>query len=931
MTRLAVLTIAFLATIKSGLANESCPFDEQAVDDTGRRCTREAACTGESDKADCKGKRRCRCDDICGFICIKVFQDNYCNEDDLPPSTIGLTYELSRDPIRFGTTATYSCGIGYEMSNSSLNVRICRGDGRWSGQTPTCLTSIACTAPAKVQRAMHNGRDENGNDRQLYAVGEKLKYSCNAGYYPIGSGFIYCQKTESDNAAWSDLDPNFECRPKSCGSPGTISNGYRVGNVFSFSKEVTFHCNEGYRIQGRSYRVCQADGEWSGFTPVCIPVLCPSLTDPENGEVFGMDYTFGERVKLDCDVGFVVPATDGLRSVYTYCQANGQWDKSVQCEAVNCGDPGEPRNGNRNGDNFGYNGYILFSCDADYQLVGEKSIYCQENNKWSAERPSCFAECVLPEVPMHLEVPPEYNPGERVIFGTRYDISCEKGYTLNSDNGIWECIGGEMSFDPVCNENSCPPPANIKDGYITYSSKSVSGLYIPFTIATYNCNDGFKLSRSGKSSRRCREGKFKASAPTCTETICTIPTVHHSNNDASNVILKHGQSVTYTCNDGYYSEDVLQLTCENERFTHDPPVCRESPCPGISSDHLQVEYDNPATTTVNGLHVYEAGTIATILCDSSNIYYPSEPEATCQLGQFKPQVTCKKYATCLSEEVTHATVSYKDETVNNYIPEDGHVRQGVTRAVQCTNPYKIKGKSKSVCTNSGQWSENIPSCEKQNEFDSKNLCKLHTNPDSGWFSYSDSLKPGSKIRLGCFGLPYIQTIPGFERTCVRDTNPGSELNYKWSPDISELPQCILDTDSECRSEVVRGGSQSFKASSLSSKNRPTHGRLYARDGAWIPKNQEVGQWLEVDLDHSMDVYGVRTQGNYGKKSWVTLYKVAYREKDESPESFVNNENEEEAVSIFLLLSRKTFIVLNYVILLFYIAELEPRTCSTLNS
>ncbi|XP_033095382.1 complement factor H-like [Anneissia japonica] len=548
---------------------------------------------------------------------------------------------------------------------------------------------------------------------------------------------------------------------------------------------------------------------------------------------------------------------------------------------------------------------VTYTCNDGYYSEDVLQLTCR-NERFTHDPPVCReSECVLPDIPIHLEVPPEYNPGERVIFGTRYDISCEKGYTLNSDNGIWECIGGEMSFDPVCNENSCPPPANIKDGYITYSSKPVSGLYLaytsatyncndgfklsrsgvrsrrcregkfkgtaptctetictiptvhhskndasnvilkhgqsvtytcndgyysedvlqltcqnerfthdppvcrespcpgissdhlqvaynnnpatttvnglhvyeagtiagflcvpgnlyyaseptatcrlgqfqpqvtcekydscpppanikdgyitysskpvsglylPYTSATYNCNDGFKLSRSGARSRRCREGKFKGTAPTCTETICTIPTVHHSNNDASNVILKHGQSVTYTCNDGYYSEDVLQLTCRNERFTHDPPVCRESPCPGISSDRLQVAYDNPATTTVNGLHVYEAGTIAVFLCDPGNLYYASKPKATCRLGQFQPQVTCEKSATCPSEEVTHATVSYKDETDNNYIPEDGHVRQGVTRAVQCAYPYTISGKSKSVCTNSGQWSENIPSCEKR--------------------------------------------------------------------------------------------------------------------------------------------------------------------------------------------------------------------------
>ena len=54
-----------------------------------------------------------------------------------------------------------------------------------------------------------------------------------------------------------------------CPHPGDIPNGRREGNTFIFPNRVTYVCAEGYTLIGRNYRVCQANGEWSGNTPTC--------------------------------------------------------------------------------------------------------------------------------------------------------------------------------------------------------------------------------------------------------------------------------------------------------------------------------------------------------------------------------------------------------------------------------------------------------------------------------------------------------------------------------------------------------------------------------------------------------------------------------------------------------------------------------------
>lgn len=56
---------------------------------------------------------------------------------------------------------------------------------------------------------------------------------------------------------------------KSCGDPGHVLNGRRIGSSFVFLGSVEYTCNPGYDLRGLSRRYCQADQEWSGSLPTC--------------------------------------------------------------------------------------------------------------------------------------------------------------------------------------------------------------------------------------------------------------------------------------------------------------------------------------------------------------------------------------------------------------------------------------------------------------------------------------------------------------------------------------------------------------------------------------------------------------------------------------------------------------------------------------
>ena len=56
----------------------------------------------------------------------------------------------------------------------------------------------------------------------------------------------------------------------SCGDPGSLSNGFKIGNKFTYGESVIYDCNAGYKLQGSIIRKCGANGQWSGSAASCV-------------------------------------------------------------------------------------------------------------------------------------------------------------------------------------------------------------------------------------------------------------------------------------------------------------------------------------------------------------------------------------------------------------------------------------------------------------------------------------------------------------------------------------------------------------------------------------------------------------------------------------------------------------------------------------
>jgi hypothetical protein len=68
------------------------------------------------------------------------------------------------------------------------------------------------------------------------------------------------------------------------------------------------------------------DGDTYNINKTCVPVLCPPLTPPENGQLLGdkFEHHFGDVAQFSCDFGYVMSGSSSL-----VCMSNGKWNATV--------------------------------------------------------------------------------------------------------------------------------------------------------------------------------------------------------------------------------------------------------------------------------------------------------------------------------------------------------------------------------------------------------------------------------------------------------------------------------------------------------------------------------------------------------------------------------------------------------------------------
>ena len=143
-----------------------------------------------------------------------------------------------------------------------------------------------------------------------------------------------------------------------CGTLTNPANGrISYSDRTTFRQTATYSCNTGYNLVGGSTRICQATGVWSASEPTCHRTL---LVKP----VFIL-------FSITHDIAFLSTAVD-------------------------CGALSGPANGqvtHTAGTTVGQT--ATYSCNTDYNLLGDSTRTCQATGAWSGSAPTCHRMLLL--------------------------------------------------------------------------------------------------------------------------------------------------------------------------------------------------------------------------------------------------------------------------------------------------------------------------------------------------------------------------------------------------------------------------------------------------------------------------------------------------------------------------------------------------------
>ncbi|XP_067096970.1 complement decay-accelerating factor isoform X4 [Osmerus mordax] len=151
-----------------------------------------------------------------------------------------------------------------------------------------------------------------------FPEGSTATFECSNGYViEQGSGVVRCT-----SGAWSE--PQMTCQKKDCGTPKKILHmNYDLSEGTLFGAKVRMYCDEGFQLEGTSYRHCYATG-WSGRAK-CEDVICDKPTEIKNGTIVSShtgDVKYLEVVEYSCDEGYTLVGNNSV-----FCNDNGEYSR----------------------------------------------------------------------------------------------------------------------------------------------------------------------------------------------------------------------------------------------------------------------------------------------------------------------------------------------------------------------------------------------------------------------------------------------------------------------------------------------------------------------------------------------------------------------------------------------------------------------------
>ncbi|CAH1790204.1 unnamed protein product [Owenia fusiformis] len=441
---------------------------------------------------------------------------------------------------------------------------------------------------------------------------------------------------------------------------------------------------------------------------------------------------------------------------------------------------------------------VEFSCDSGYHLNGYTRLTCLTTGSWDADVPTCNVN-VCPNV-----TAPEFSTardedrnitaeaGEDIVdnsVGDTIVFACDTGYhTVGSD--VITCTkDGHWDYPPIamkCEENRCPDLTVPNNAQI--STGTGSGNIVGHKVL-FECDSDFTLL--GSPELICNtSGLWDKPAPYCQEIKCPaiVLPVQASVSAGSLTERSKGDSITFTCGNGFVLHGAATITCkENGQWNSNAPICEVISCPTLKVPDNGMVASSPLSTIVGTIVVFECDAgfnllgAQSIRCQSNGAWTNNVPFCS-EIAA----ITCPDLKLPLNANLTNGTLT--NNTVNSSVE------------VECIDRYTIMGSSVLTCMSDGAWDTHLPFCQKVEDVTCPDVIQpLNSELTAGSLTEN---KINSTVKIGCVDG---HTLVGSSvLTCMSNGAWDANVPYCQRIEGVTCPDVILPINSKVTTGAVNG-------------------------------------------------------------------------------------------------------------------------------
>ncbi|XP_017389602.1 P-selectin isoform X2 [Cebus imitator] len=503
---------------------------------------------------------------------------------------------------------------------------------------------------------------------------------------------------------------------RECGEPELpqhvlMNCSHPLGN-FSFNSQCSFHCTEGYQVNGPSKLECLASGTWTNKPPQCLAVQCPPLKIPERGNMTCLhsakEFQHQSSCSFGCEEGFALVGPEVVQ-----CTASGVWTAPPpMCKAISCEPLESPVHGSMDCSSslraFQYDTNCSFRCAEGFRLRGADIVQCDNLGQWTAPAPVCQAlQCQ--DLPVQNEAQMNCShPFGAFRYQSVCSFTCNEGLLLVGAS-VLECLatGNWSSIAPECQAIPCTPLLSPQNGTMTCVQPLGRSSYK--STCQFMCDEGFSLS--GPERLDCTPlGHWTDSPPTCEASKCPeLFAPEQGNLDCSDTRgeFNVGSTCHFSCNNGFKLEGPNNVECTiSGRWSATPPTCK-----GIASVSTP-EVQCPALTTPgqgtmfcrHRLGAFGFNTTCYFGCNAGFTLIGDSTLSCRPSGQWTA-VTPECRAVKCSELQVNTPI------VMNCSNLWGNFSYGSICSFHCLKGQLLNGSAQTACQENGHWSTTMPTCQ----------------------------------------------------------------------------------------------------------------------------------------------------------------------------------------------------------------------------